>query len=204
MRDSTQFLDNLDDTISGSVDRQDVFDRFLTYRRRMARTVSVQVMYLRDINLKVDALNPINNEQENLFHEKIYEKKKISTLCQEIIYFYKYHIFGPKEYGITKQNRKVDEGFVFDLTKFTYNNIDKIDGIISQYLHGDWTVVKLDIILRNIFRVAVAEVLSTEDYKPKVISSEYTNIASSFYDQKIIGFANAVLDSICKNKNHYI
>src|SRR5574344_2913126 len=35
-----------------SVDKQEVFDRFLTYRRRMARMAAVQVLFLYDIRTK--------------------------------------------------------------------------------------------------------------------------------------------------------
>ena len=66
-----------------NANKQEVFDRFLTYRRRMARLAAVQALYLYDFRTKVHNLKKIDifNADNGIVN--------VNELCQDVIYFYK-------------------------------------------------------------------------------------------------------------------
>ena len=186
-------------SIFGSVDdakaKQVIFDRFLTYRRRMARLAAVQALYLHDLRLKTKALA----QSQNLFNDgEAGNKLKIDalSLCQEVVFFYRNVFFTSQEYGWTKKNKKIDESFMFEIVNTALSNIIEIDNYIAKHLNPNWTVEKLDTVLRSIIRCAIAEIFIGEPIEKAVLSSEYTNLASNFFDGKEIGFINGITDKL--------
>ena len=186
-------------SIFGSVNdpktKQIIFDRFLTYRRRMARLAAVQALYLHDLRLKTKALT----QSQNLFNDgEARNKLKIDalSLCQEVVFFYRNVFFTSQEYGWTKKNKKIDETFMFEIVNTALSNIIEIDNYIAKHLNPNWTVEKLDTVLRSIIRCAIAEIFIGEPIEKAVLSSEYTNLASNFFDGKEIGFINGITDKL--------
>ena len=182
---SSVFTNAIDETI----DKQEFFDKFLTYRRRMARLAAVQALYLYDFRIKKQ-----NNEQVDIFGTN----KAIDPveLCQDIIYFYSNVFFTPQEYGWTKKTKKLDETFMFELVSTAIGSIENIDAFIQQHLSGNWTTEKLDYILRAIIRCAIAEILIGIKIEKAVLCSEYTNLAGNFFSSKEIGFVNGIVDKL--------
>ncbi len=193
-------ISNTSDTnniFGADIDRQVLFDRFLTYRRRMARLSAIQAIYLYNIKNKIrniaqknDLFNKNKDKSEELF------KNDALTLCQEVIYFYRNIFFTQQEYGWTKKNKKVDEAFMYELIKTTLNNIDEINDFISSKLNENWTLSKLDLTLYSIISCAIGELLIGGKIEKAVLSSEYTNIASDFFSGKEIGFINGITDKL--------
>lgn len=173
-----------------TLDKQEVFDRFLTYRRRMARMSAVQALYLYDIRKK----NNIS-QGDNLFESGDIAPQSVQ-LCEEVISFYQNVFFTPEEYGDSKKNKKIDEPFMFELVNTAINNIDEIDGYIKTHINSNWTIDKLDYILRAIIRCAIAEILIGAKIEKAVLSSEYTNLASDYFNGKEIGFINGIVDRL--------
>lgn len=180
-----------------NIDRQVLFDRFLTYRRRMARLGAIQSIYLYNMKDKIrvvaqknDLFNKNKDKNEELF------KNDALTLCQEVIYFYRNVFFTQQEYGWTKKNKKVDESFMYELVKTTLNNIGEINNYISSKLNEKWNLSKLDLTLYSIISCAIGELLIGYKIEKAVLSSEYTNIASDFFSGKEIGFINGITDKL--------
>ena len=162
-----------------TLDKQEVFDRFLTYRRRMARMSAVQALYLYDIRKK----NNIN-QGDNLFENGDIAPQSMQ-ICEDVLAFYQNVFFTPEEYGDSKKNKKI-----------ALNNIDEIDGYIKTHINSNWTIDKLDYILRAIIRCAIAEILIGAKIEKAVLSSEYTNLASDYFNGKEIGFINGIVDRL--------
>ena len=173
-----------------TLDKQEVFDRFLTYRRRMARMSAVQALYLYDIRKK----NNIS-QGDNLFENGDIAPQSMQ-LCEEVLAFYQNVFFTPEEYGDSKKNKKIDEPFMFELVNTALINIDEIDGYIKTHINSNWTIDKLDYILRAIIRCAIAEILIGAKIEKAVLSSEYTNLASDYFNGKEIGFINGIVDRL--------
>ena len=182
---SDEFLKKLDD----SIDKQEVFDRFLTYRRRMARLAAVQALYLYDFRITKQ-----NKDGTDIFGKNT--SVDPLELCQNVIYFYKNVFFTQQEYGFTRKNKKLDENFMFELVSTAISSIDEVDGFIQGHLSGNWTTAGLDYILRAIIRCAIAELLLGVKIEKAVLCSEYTNLAGNFFGPKEIGFINGIVDKL--------
>ncbi len=184
------FNTNIDkDEINNTASKQDIFDKFLTYRRRMARLSATQALYLYDFRCRTQNIGVVN----------IFSTIKTTDtmeLCQDVIDFYKNIFFQQQEYGWTRKNKKIDEIFMFEIVNTAVNSIEEIDNFIQSHLSKNWTTDKLDYVLRAIIRCAVAEILLGENIEKAVLCSEYTNIAGNFFDTKEIGFINGIVDKL--------
>ena len=181
--------DDLSKMLEPNIDKQEVFDRFLTYRRRMARLAAVQTLYLYDFKTIKQNQDGVNIFGKNLSNDPL-------ELCQNVIYFYRNIFFTQQEYGFTKKSKKLDENFMFELVNTAINSIKEIDNFIQCHLNGNWTTAKLDYILRAIIRCAIAELLLGIKIEKAVLCSEYTNLAGNFFSSKEIGFINGIVDKL--------
>ena len=75
---------------------------------------------------------------------------------------------------------------------------DDLDGIFGPALSGEWTVERLEVILRAILRAGTFELLSMAEVPAKVIINEYVNVAKAFFDDNKPGLVNGVLDKIAR------
>jgi N utilization substance protein B len=84
------------------------------------------------------------------------------------------------------------------LVKGVVRRLVDIDPIVGGALSGDWTVERLEAILKSILRSAVFELLELSDVPSKVVINEYLNIAHAFYAGPEPGMVNAVLDRVSR------
>ena len=74
----------------------------------------------------------------------------------------------------------------------------KIDQMTDRALVAKWPIARIDPTLRALFRAAGAEVL-TGDAPPKVVISEYVDVARAFFPEgREPKFVNAVLDHMAR------
>ena len=73
-----------------------------------------------------------------------------------------------------------------------------IDRSIDKCLAENWRLARLDSTLRAILRCGVQELLNADNVPPKVVISQYADIAHSFFDGPEGGVANALLDRVGK------
>lgn len=74
-----------------------------------------------------------------------------------------------------------------------------IDQMTNRALVDKWPLGRIDSTLRALFRAAGAELLEAAKTPPRVIISEYVDVAKAFYpDGKEPGLTNAVLDAMAR------
>ena len=73
-----------------------------------------------------------------------------------------------------------------------------IDPTIDKSLSNDWPVGRIDATLRAILRAAAFELLRRKDIPPRVVITEYVDIAKAFYEDDATGLVNASLDAIAR------
>ncbi|MBR0641870.1 transcription antitermination factor NusB [Plastoroseomonas hellenica] len=73
---------------------------------------------------------------------------------------------------------------------------DRVDALIRDRLARDWTLERLDPVLRALLRAAAAELLTPKDPPARVVINEYLDIARGFMDEQAARFANGVLDAL--------
>ena len=74
----------------------------------------------------------------------------------------------------------------------------KVDQMTDRALVARWPIDRIDPVLRALFRAAGAELVAT-DTPPKVIITEYVDIADAFFPEgREKAFVNAVLDHMAR------
>ncbi|HVX81867.1 MAG TPA: transcription antitermination factor NusB [Devosiaceae bacterium] len=73
-----------------------------------------------------------------------------------------------------------------------------IDPAIDAALTEGWPVTRIDATLRAILRAGAFELLRRRDIPPKVVISEYVDIAKAFYADDAVKMVNAVLDAVSR------
>jgi N utilization substance protein B len=75
---------------------------------------------------------------------------------------------------------------------------DEFDRIVGAALSADWTVDRLEIILRSILEAGTYELTERTDVPPRVTITEYVDVAHAFYSGAEPGMVNGVLDKISR------
>ena len=75
----------------------------------------------------------------------------------------------------------------------------EIDPSVDRALADNWPVERIDATLRAILRAAAFELLRRKDIPPRVVITEYVDVAKAFYDDEATGLVNASLDAIARN-----
>lgn len=148
--------------------------------KQLARLLFVQTIY---------ALNIHDNKVKN-----------ISTLSSEILKSFKekeLHL----ELGIENNHYLTmpDETLYFKLIHdFTNQKLDQ-ETIIKKYLKSSYKIENLDLLLLCILISGIFEIQYCGDTATNIILDDYVTITTLFYDNKEIGFINAILDAISKD-----
>ena len=93
---------------------------------------------------------------------------------------------------------KPDNDLVVQLVHGTTAQMDDVDQLIGSALSDDWTIDRIEAILRAILRVGVWELLSRHNTPSRVAISEYVDIARAFYAGTEPGLVNAVMDRMAR------
>ncbi|MBB5689676.1 transcription antitermination factor NusB [Roseomonas alkaliterrae] len=73
---------------------------------------------------------------------------------------------------------------------------EEADAAIRAHVAKDWTLERLDPVLRALLRAAAAELLAPREPPARVVINEYIDIARGFLDEETCRFANGVLDAM--------
>ena len=79
-------------------------------------------------------------------------------------------------------------------------NQAEIDKAIAACLSENWSLARVDSILRAILRAAAFEFVGRRDVPAKVVIDEYVGIAHDFFSGDEPGFVNAALDRMAHRK----
>jgi N utilization substance protein B len=82
------------------------------------------------------------------------------------------------------------------ILKAAATRAEDADAEIRAHLKQDWTIERLDPVLRAALRAAAAELLSGAEPPARVVINEYLDIVRGFLDEETSRFANGVLDAM--------
>lgn len=75
---------------------------------------------------------------------------------------------------------------------------DILDDMIGQALSGDWTVERLETLIRAILRAGAYELKTKRKIPTAIIISEYLNVAHAFFEGNEPQLVNGVLDHLAR------
>ena len=90
------------------------------------------------------------------------------------------------------------DSYAVKLVSDTYENLEKIDELISANLKG-WSSSRISKITRAILRMAVCEILFCDDVPVSVAINEAVEVAKRFAADDEPGYINGVLGSIARS-----
>jgi N utilization substance protein B len=93
-----------------------------------------------------------------------------------------------------------DEAFFADIVHGVLKHQLEIDRSIARSLASDWTLARIDSILRALLRAATYELVARRDVPARVVIDEYVELAHDFFEGEEPGFVNAVLDHLAHRK----
>lgn len=91
-----------------------------------------------------------------------------------------------------------DLDYMKRLVETATQRLDDIDALISQCLSSDWTISRIESVIRAILRIGCGELLEERSVDGPVIINEYLDVAHAFFDGKEVKFVNSVLDQLSK------
>jgi N utilization substance protein B len=113
--------------------------------------------------------------------------------------------FETHRFGATYDEGEFAEG---DVTLFralvdqAVNLQGRIDQMTDRALVAKWPIDRIDPVIRALFRAGGAELLGAAMTPPKVVITEYVDVAKAFFpDGKEPKFVNAVLDHMAHEAN---
>ncbi len=107
------------------------------------------------------------------------------------------HRFGQKVEG--DQYREADPDLFRRILEGAVNRQAQIDQATNRALSEAWKIHRIDPTLRAVFRAAGAELFEGSETPPKVVISEFVDVARAFFPEgKEGGFVNAVLDRMAR------
>jgi len=97
-----------------------------------------------------------------------------------------------------EQYLPADADFFSQIVRGVTKNQLEIDPAIDKALADDWPMERIDSTLRAILRAAAFELLRRRDIPPRVVITEYVDVARAFFEEDASGMVNAALDSIAR------
>ncbi len=91
---------------------------------------------------------------------------------------------------------EADREFFADLVRGTLERLGEIDQHLAGALVEGWPLERLDRTLRAMLRAGTYELLARPDVPPRVVITEYVDIAHAFFEGAEPGFVNGVLDRL--------
>ena len=144
-------------------------------RRSVARLLAVQALYQIELN-KIEASG--------------------GAAVDAVIAEFVKHRLGQEIEG--ENYGEADRALFADIVRGASARQGELDGMISAALSEEWPLHRLETILRAILRAGAYELLARADVPPRVIISEYLDVAHAFFAGKEPAMVNGVLDRIAR------
>ncbi len=91
-----------------------------------------------------------------------------------------------------------DNKWLRELVHGVASQREELDGLIGPALSGEWTVKRLEALLRVILRAGAFELKSKPNVPANVVISEYLDVAHAFFEDNETGLVNGVLDHLAR------
>ena len=75
---------------------------------------------------------------------------------------------------------------------------EEVDGLVADALSADWTLARLELLVRTVLEAGAWELLARPDVPARVVIDEYVEVAHAFFSRGEPGLVNGVLDRISR------
>jgi N utilization substance protein B len=93
-----------------------------------------------------------------------------------------------------------DEDFFAAILRGVPQHQEEIDRAVAGALAANWSLSRIDSILRAILRCGLFELVARRDVPARTVIDEYVGVTRDFFGGDEPGFVNGVLDTLAKRK----
>ncbi len=126
--------------------------------------------------------------------QALYQMDLAGTGLNDIVTEFESHRLGGEVEG--RQYLPAEAAFFRDIVGGVVREQSRLDPIIDTALSSGWPLKRIEAVLRAVLRAGAYELACRRDVPPRVIVSEYVDVASAFVDRDETGMVNAVLDQL--------
>lgn len=90
----------------------------------------------------------------------------------------------------------VNRDLLRELVEGVAREEDALDDMLAAVLDEEWTIERVELLLRVLLRTAVFELSERLEVPARVVISEYVDLTNAFYDGREIAFVNGLLDRL--------
>lgn len=127
--------------------------------------------------------------------QALYQIEMNDAGADEVIAEFVRHRLGADDDG----SAAADPELFADLVRGACARGDEIDALISRALSANWTIDRLELLLRAVLRVGVYELVGRPQVPVRVAINEHIEIAHDFFSRGEPGMVNGVLDRIARD-----
>ena len=113
--------------------------------------------------------------------------------------FMTHRLAGPDRDPEVPELDKADRDFFRDLVEGVARQADTLDDMLTAVLAEDWPVERLESVLGLILRAGAFELGHRPEVPPRVVVSQYVDLAHAFLDDKQTAMVNGVLDRLARH-----
>src|SRR5690625_1531582 len=93
----------------------------------------------------------------------------------------------------------IDQKLFLDVFRGTHEKRQELDDMLMAVIAEDWSVERLDSMLRHILRAASWELGYSTQVPAKVLVAEYVGLAHDFFAAREAGMANGMLNRLARD-----
>lgn len=97
--------------------------------------------------------------------------------------------------SLAEADRKLFSHLVLSIGETTA----EMDALLAPYLPEDWTIERVEPLLRTILRAAAFELSRSAQVPAKVAIAQYVAVTEAFHDPQETGFVNKLLDRLARS-----
>ena len=128
--------------------------------------------------------------------QALYQIEMNEAGADEVVAEFVRHRLGADDDGAA--SAAADPELFANLVRGACARCDEIDALISAALSADWTIDRLELLLRAVLRVGVYELIGRPQVPVRVAINEHIEIARDFFSRGEPGMVNGVLDRIAR------
>ncbi|NVK18025.1 MAG: transcription antitermination factor NusB [Methylocystaceae bacterium] len=125
-----------------------------------------------------------------------------SNVDDVLISFLKTRWDTPQEMGDESQETspltEPDKNLFTDLLRGVYSQKEQMEEMLAGALSQEWSPDRLETIVRIILMAGIYELYNRKDVPPRVVITQYVDVAHAFFEGPEPGFVNGVLDRMAK------
>ena len=91
-----------------------------------------------------------------------------------------------------------DPDFLSTLVRGVSEQLSQLDETIAQALAPDWSLDRLEVLVRSVLRAGAFELTALPEVPTKVVINEYVDVAHAFFDGNEPALVNGVLDRLAR------